>query len=283
MRSALAVFLFLVPSLLAQNSLRGPGSQPVEPYRVIGNVYYVGAVNISSHIIVTEEGLILLDTGTVEMLPHLRSNIQGLGHSLQDVKILLSSHAHWDHVENHAAIKELTGARVVALGEDARALASGIDNSALGAEGWKPTRVDRILEDGDTVTLGGVTLKAHHTPGHTKGCTTWTMSVQENDETYRVVFVGGTSINQGVELVGNARHPRIIEDYARTFSVLKQLKPDVFLAQHPTMYGMAGKMQQLKAGAGRNPFIDPEGYRRFVVEAESTYRKQLAAEKSARP
>ena len=285
MRSALVFAPLLTASLFAQtpNPLRGPGSQPVEPYRVIGNIYYVGAVNVSSHIIVTPEGLILLDTGTEQMLPGIRTNIEKLGHRLQDVKIILSSHAHWDHVENHATMKELTGAQVVALGEDATAIATGTDNSAVGGQGWKPTKVDRILQDRDTVTLGGVTLQAHLTPGHTKGCTTWTTTIRENEKTYLVVFIGGTSINRGVELVGNTRHPGIIEDYARTFRVLKQLKADVFLAQHPRMYGMAEKMQRLKAGATQNPFIDPEGYQRFVTEAESTYLKQLDAEKSAKP
>ena len=179
MKSVFAVASLLTASVFAQtpNPLRGPGSQPVEPYRVIGNIYYVGAVNISSHIIVTPQGLILVDTGTEQMLPGIRSNIEKLGYRLRDVKIILSSHAHWDHVEGHAAMKELTGAQVMALGEDAAAIASGIDSSAAGAQGWKPTQVDRVLKDGDTVTLGGVTLQAHLTPGHTKGCTTWTTTV----------------------------------------------------------------------------------------------------------
>jgi glyoxylase-like metal-dependent hydrolase (beta-lactamase superfamily II) len=128
-----------------------------------------GAAGISAHVITTPEGLILLDTGTKEMLPGLRANIEKLGHKLSDVKIILSSHAHWDHVENHAAMKKLTGAQIMAVGEDAAAISAGIDNSALGGEGWPPAKVDRVLKDGDMVTLGGVTPKAHLTPGHTKG------------------------------------------------------------------------------------------------------------------
>lgn len=169
----------------------------------------------------------------------------------------------------------------MALGEDAAAIAGGIDNSALGGEGWNPARVDRILKDGDTVALGGVTLQAHLTPGHTKGCTTWTTTVQENGKSYVVVFIGGVSINEGVRLLADARHPGIVEDYARTFRTLKALRPDVFLAQHPAIYGMAEKMKRLKTGAPQNPFIDPEGFQRVVREAEASYLKQLEKERSA--
>ena len=284
MKDAFGLGLFVTAaSLFAQapNPLRGPGSRPVEPYRVIGSIYYVGAVDVSSHIIVTPQGLILIDTGTKEMLPGVRANIETLGHKLRDVKIILSSHAHWDHVENHARMKDLTGAQVMAVGEDARAIATGIDSSALRGEGWEPTKVDRILKDGDTVTLGGVSLRAHLTPGHTKGCTTWTTTVQEDGKSYFVVFVGGVSINPGVRLLGNQRYPNIAEDYARTFRTLKRLKPDVFLAQHPSIYRMAEKLQRLRAGARENPFIDREGYRQVVNEAEGTYLRQLKEETSA--
>lgn len=274
--------ILLTTAVLAQtgNPLRAPGSEPVDPFKIIGDLYYVGAAGISAHVIVTPQGLILIDTGTKEMLPGLRANIEKLGHKLTDVRIILSSHAHWDHVENHAEMKKLTGAQVMAVGEDAAAIASGKDNSALGGDGWPPTKVDRILKDGDTVTLGGVTLTAHLTPGHTKGCTTWTTTVRENGKPYDVVFIGGISINEGVRLVGNTRHPSIADDYARTFRVLKGLTPDVFVAQHPAIYGMADKLQRLRPGA-ENPFVDPEGYRRVVGEAEATYLKQLARERSS--
>ena len=286
MRFIIAFFAFtflLTHGVLAQdqNPLRGRPSEPVEPYQVIGNIYYVGAVGISSHIIVTPEDLILLDTGTQQMLPGIRTNLEKLGYTFNDVKIILSSHAHWDHVEGHAAIKELSGAKVMAMGEDAAAISSGLDNSAAGAQGWNSVEVDRILRDQDTVTLGGVTMQAHLTPGHTKGTTTWMTMVEENGKSYRVVFVGGTGINRGVKLLSNTRHPGIIEDYALTFRVLKELDGEVFLAQHPSMYGMDEKLERLKAGAAENPFIDPEGYRRFVEEQEGRYLKQLEEERSA--
>ncbi|MEE2840270.1 MAG: subclass B3 metallo-beta-lactamase [Acidobacteriota bacterium] len=280
----LFIFTFLLTTAVPaqdQNPLRGRSSEPIEPYQVIGNIYYVGAVNISSHIIVTPEGLILLDTGTAEMLPGIRTNIEKLDYTLKDVKIILSSHAHWDHVEGHAAMKELTGAQVMAVGEDAAAIGSGIDSSAAGAQGWNPVRVDRVLEDLDTISLGGVTMQAHLTPGHTKGTTTWTTTVEESGKSYRVVFVGGTGINRGVNLLNNTRYPGIIEDYAQTFRVLKELKGEVFLAQHPSMYGMDDKLERLKTGAAKNPFIDPGGYRYFVEKEEGYYLKQLEEERSA--
>jgi metallo-beta-lactamase class B len=266
-----------------QDPLRDAGSRPVEPSRIIGNIFYVGAEEISAHIIVTKAGLVLLDTGTLQMLPGLRANIEKLGHKLGDVKIILSSHAHWDHVEGHAAMQDLTGAKVMAVGEDAAAIAAGVDNSALGSAGWKPVRVDRVLKDGETVELGGVIMTAHLTPGHTKGCTTWTTTVEENGQSYAVVFIGGISINEGVRLIGNTRHPGIVDDYARTFRTLKALKADVFLAQHPSIYGMAEKMQKLKAGVTPNPFIDPDGYQRVIAEAEAVYLKQLGQEKQTKP
>jgi len=278
---ALVSALVLSAAALAQQKPPAPGSQIVEAYRVIANIYYVGATDISAHVIDTRAGLILLDTGTTQMLPVIRANVEKLGFRMQDIKIILSSHAHWDHVEGHAAMQALTGAQVMAVGEDAAAIASGVDSSAIAARGWKPVKVDRVLKDGETVILGNVTMRAHLTPGHTKGCTTWTMTVQDGGKSYLVVFIGGISINDGVKLVGNTRHPSIIEDYARTFRVLKELKADVFLAQHPAIYGMAEKVQRLKANPSSNPFIDPQGYQRAVSDAESRYVKQLAEERAS--
>jgi metallo-beta-lactamase class B len=287
MNVALALLPLLVAAVAAQpqtlsleDRLHGPSSQPFEGFRVIDNIYYVGATGISAHVIATPAGLILLDTGTEQMLPVIRANVEKLGFRMQDIKIILASHAHFDHVEGHAAMKALTGAQVMALGEDAAALESGKDLSAAALVGWKPTRVDRVLKDLDTVTLGGVTLRAHHTPGHTKGCTTWTMTVHDGGKTLNVVFVGGTGINEGVKLVGNTRHQSIIEDYARTFQKLKELRADVFLAQHPATFGMEEKLRRLKAGASPNPFIDPAGYKRLVEDGERAYRKQLAEERA---
>ncbi len=276
----LLVFSFTAHAASMVDSIREHWSQPVEPYQVIDTIYYVGASGISSHIIKTSEGLILLDAGTTLMVPQIQRNIEKLGFNIHDVKLILSSHAHWDHVEGLAEMKKRTGASVAALGKDAEAIADGIDNSALGGDGWDPVAVDRIFQDGDTISLGDVSLKAYLTPGHTKGCTTWTMKVEDDGKTYGVVFIGGTTINMGVNLIGNTRHPGILEDYATTFRVLKSLKADVFLSQHPTMHNMDEKRQKLNSGSGANPFIDPEGYRQFIQREEEKYLKQVKREES---
>src|SRR5262249_35109790 len=196
-RNAMVLILMSSAILLAQTSplsleqratFHGQMSQPVEPFRIVGNIYYVGARNIASYLITTPEGHIMIDTGTKEMHQVIRTNVGKLGFKLQDVKILLSGHAHFDHVQGHAAMKKATGARVMAIGEDAAALSAGMDKSPLGDEGWEPVVVDRVLKDGDTVTLGGTTLRAVWTPGHTPGCTTWTTSAQEKGKTYSIVF-----------------------------------------------------------------------------------------------
>src|SRR5437016_11419761 len=168
MRNSLLLIL-ISSALCAQTSplppeqratFHGEMSQPVEPFRIIGNIYYVGARNIASYLITTPEGDIMIDTGTKEMHDVIRANVATLGFKLQDIKILLSGHAHFDHVQGHAAMQKATGAKVMAIGEDAAALSSGMDKSPLGDEGWEPVKVDRVLKDGDTVTVGGSRLRA---------------------------------------------------------------------------------------------------------------------------
>jgi metallo-beta-lactamase class B len=253
--------------------------QPFEPFRIAGNLYFVGTRGLSSFLLTTPAGHILLDTGLDDTVPGIAANIEKLGFKPADVRIMLSSHAHFDHVGGHASMQRLTGAQVMAVGEDARALETGTDTSALGAQGWKPVKVSRVLKDGETVTLGGTTMTANLTPGHTKGCTTWTATITHEGRPLRVVFIGGTSINDGVTLIGNTRHPAIADDYARTFRVLREFQPDIFVAQHPSMFRMEEKVQRLKAGE-REPFVDPAGYRAHVDAAEKAYRTQLQREQA---
>lgn len=254
-------------------------TQPVEPFKIVGNVYFVGTRGLSSFLLTTPAGHVLIDTGLEQTVPMIAASIAKLGFKTSDVKVMLSSHAHFDHVGGHADMQRLTGATVMAVGEDAASLSSGRDTSALNSQGWKPVKVGRTLRDGETVTHGDVTLTAHLTAGHTKGCTTWTTTVTEGGRRYVVAFVGGTSVNAGVRLVGNTIHPTIIEDYARTFRVLGELKPDIFLAQHPNMFDMEGKAKKLEAGAP-NPFVDPEGYRTFVARNEKAYLERLAEDRA---
>jgi len=267
----------LSPESRAQ--FHGQMSEPVEPFRIIGNIYYVGARNIASYLITTPQGHIMIDTGTREMHSVIRANLDKLGFKLQDIKILLSGHAHFDHVQGHAAMKKATGAKVMAIGEDAAALAAGADKSPLGDEGWDPVAVDRVLKDGDTVTLGGTTLRAVWTPGHTPGCTTWTTTVQDRGKPCSVVFQACGGPNAGVKLVGNTKFPTLIEDTLRSFRVQKTLKPDIYLPMHPESL-FAGKVERIKAGEIPNPLLNPEGYTKLIADTEASFQKRIEEERA---
>jgi len=212
-------------------------AQASEPFRIIGNIYWVGG-EYGSYLITTPEGHILHDTGTSEMHDVIVANVEKLGFDVRDIKIMISSHAHFDHVQGHAAMKQLTGAQVVALGGDAVALEAGLDNSAGGFPGLEAVHVDRVIADGDTVTLGGVTLRALWTPGHTQGATMWLTTVEEDGKSYDVAFRGGEIPNPGVALIDNPRHPNVVADTQMTLQRLKQLEPpDLLLHNHPQNLG----------------------------------------------
>ncbi|HSU84734.1 MAG TPA: subclass B3 metallo-beta-lactamase, partial [Thermoanaerobaculia bacterium] len=236
-------------------------NRPVEPYRIAGNIYYVGASDITSYLIATPEGHILLDGGFVETAPIIEANIRKLGFKLEDVKILLSSHAHFDHAGGLAELKARTGAKFAAIDKEAPLLArGGKGDFYFGDKGpFPPIQADRILHDGDTVTLGGTTLTAHLTPGHTMGNTTWTTKAREGDRTYDVVFAASTSILPRVSLTNNPKYPEIAEDYAKAFRILKSLPCDVFLSSHASFYDGLAKADRLRKGAKENPFVDPRG------------------------
>ena len=257
----------------------GPYSQPEEPFRLIGNIYYVGAKNIASYLVTTPQGNILIDTGTTEMTPVITANIEKLGFKVRDIKIMLSSHAHFDHIGGHAAMKELTGARVMAIRQDAEALEAGKDLSPLGDEGWTPVKVDRVLKDGDTVTIGGTTLRAVWAPGHTPGCTVWTTSVPDGGRSYAVAIFGCGGPNGGVKLVGNQRFPTLVDDTMATFRKLKMLKPDIYVSGHPQML-FAGKIDRMKAGERPHPLLDPQSqaWVKMLDEAEANFTKRVQAE-----
>ena len=253
---------------------RGPAPLPVEAFRVIGNIYWVGG-EYGSYLITTPQGHILLDTGTSAMHDVIVSNVKKLGFKVEDVKIMLSSHAHFDHVQGHAAMKKLTGALVVALGGDAEALEAGKDNSAGGFPGMIAVHVDRVIKDGDTVSLGGTTLRALWTPGHTQGATVWMTTVQEGGKTYSVAFRGGEIPNDGVPLFGNPRHPRVIEDTRMTLQRLKALQPpDLFLHNHHQNLG-----RSLNPALPVNPLcdtcMDARAFTDMVARSEQNFTKNV--------
>jgi metallo-beta-lactamase class B len=257
-------------------------NQPVAPFRIIGNIYYVGADEITSFLMVTPQGNILLDGGFVETAPQIEANIQKLGFRLEDVKVLLSSHAHFDHAGGLAELKRATGAKFYASTADAPLLErGGHGDFSFGDRFTFPgVRPERLLEDGDTVSIGGTTMTAHLTPGHTKGCTTWTTTAEENRKSYPTIFVCSTSI-PGHRLVNNPAYPNIAEDYAKTFRVLRSLPGDVFLATHGSFFDLSGKRQALSRGAKANPFVDPVGYRTYLHDSEAAYRKELQRQQRA--
>jgi metallo-beta-lactamase class B len=257
---------------------------PFKPFRIIGNIYYVGPSGISSFLLTTPEGHILLDTGFEMTVPRIRDSIKQLGFRLEDIKIILNSHAHLDHAGGHALMKRLTGAQIVMSEADAAMLAAGGTNDFTHYSremiSYPPAKADRLLHDGDLVSLGGTTLTSHLTPGHTKGCTTWTMDVTDGGKVYHVVFFGSTSILPGVSLTHNAQYPGIVDDFTATYRKLKALPCDVFLAPHASFFGLQEKASRL--GRGENPFIDPAGFRRFLEAAETKFRQQLEQETKAR-
>jgi metallo-beta-lactamase class B len=278
--------------LLLQNSRASAGqyaktveawNRPVDPFRIIGNIYYVGASDVTSFLITTPKGHILIDGGFIDTAPMIAANIQKLGFKLKDVKILLNSHAHFDHAGGLAELKELTGARFLASREDAALIAAGGRGDFHFGDQltFRPAQADQIIQDGEAVRLGDVTLTARLTPGHTKGCTTWTMQVKDGGKSYDVVFIGSTTINPGVKLLGEPNYKNIADDYARTFKVLKSLHCDVFLGPHANFFAMDTKRQRLQQSATPNPFIDPDGYTAFIKKTEDAYLHQLDEERKA--
>jgi metallo-beta-lactamase class B len=263
----------------ARAGLHGASSQAIEPFRLVGNVYYVGAQNIASELITTPEGHILVDTGTKEMESVVSANIEKLGFKLQDVKIILSTQAHFDHVGATAAMKKRTGAKLMIMAADVKALESGQDLSPLADEGWAPVTVDRALEANDTVTLGGVTLRGIQSPGHTPGSTTWLTTVQENGTSYEVAFVAGLGPNNGVQLIGNPKHPRLVEQTLGTYKTLKALTPDIYIPGHPQQL-FAGKLDRLRAGERPHPLADRAAYKKMIEDSEAGFIKRVETEKA---
>jgi metallo-beta-lactamase class B len=254
-------------------------TQPFPPFPIAGNLYYVGSKGLANYLITTEQGNILINSDLEANVPMIQASIEKLGFKFKDTKILLISHAHWDHDAGSAKLKELTGASYMVMDADVPVVESGgkadFQYGNRAEFRYPPAKVDRVLHDGDEVKLGGTVLVAHLTPGHTKGCTTWTMKVTDGGKTYNVVIVGSPNVNPGYKLVHNRAYPQIAEDYERMFQVLKSLWCDIFLGAHGGYFGMEEKYARLKNGGG-HPFVDPEGYKKFVAEKEQEFRTELA-------
>lgn len=268
--------LLLVALSAARTAAQDPHAafnKPFPPFKVMDNIYFVGTEDLGSFLITTPAGHILINSDFETTVPQIRAGVEKLGFKFTDIKILLGSHAHGDHMEGDALVKELTGAQVVVMEQDVPAL------SRMTPQG-KPHPMDRVIHDGEEVKLGGVTLVAHLTPGHTKGCTTWTLKAQDKGKTYNVVILGSIGVNPGYILVNNKDYPQIADDYVRGFKVLRALPCDVFLGSHSRFYGMPEKYAKLKDG-GPNPFIDPAGYRAHLDLQEKNFKEKLAEQQQA--
>lgn len=258
---------------------------PVPPRHLGGNLHYVGASGVSAWLITTPAGHILLDTGFEDTVPIILRGVGQLGFKPEDIKLILSSHAHIDHTGGHALMQQATGAKVVASAGDARLLESGGADDFLTWPRdtllYTPVKVDRIIADREVVSLGGVNLTAHLTPGHTMGATTWTMELVEGGRTYRVVFFSSASINDGTRLLNNPRYPGIGADLEASFARFRELPCDLFLAPHGGQFAMADKFARLERGEGLDALVDPEGWQRLIAGAEKAFRDQLAKEQSS--
>lgn len=278
MRSLIAVvaILLAMPLLAQKDPVSRSWNQPVEPFRIIGNVYYVGASDVTSYLITSPAGHIVIDGGFEETAPMILSNIEKLGFRPADVRILVASHAHYDHAGGLAALKKATGARFLASREDVPLFSrGGLDDPQFANLYPFPSIVaDGFVADQQVVRVGSTALKAHLTPGHTRGCTTWTTSTTENGLKRNVVFVCSASAPQPYRLVGNPRYPDAVADYQRTFARLRAMRPDVFLAAHGNFFDLTGKRAARSDGEGRNPFIDPEGFRSYVARSEELFVKK---------
>lgn len=278
------IFFALTRTSTREAKAQNDWTEPFPAFRIAGNLYYVGSKGLANYLITTPQGHILINSDTEANVPLIRASIESLGFKFTDVKILLISHAHWDHNAGSATIKKLTGAKYMVMDADVSTVESGgKDDFQYGTDPtslYPPTKVDRVLRDGDEVRLGDAVLTARLTPGHTKGCTTWTMKVKDNGKTRDVVIVGSPNVNPGYKLVGNSLYPRMAEDFERTFRVMKSLPCDYFLGAHGSYFDMEKKYAQFKA-SDSTAFIDPSGYRNYVTEREAAFRKELAKQKGA--
>jgi metallo-beta-lactamase class B len=268
-KGALFVLLVVTMPLLAQQNPDWHREFPA--FKIAGNLFWVGTADLAVYLINTPQGNILINSDFPEDVPLIKKSIESLGFKYGDTKIILASHAHGDHDAAVGIIKKETDARLMIMDTD-------VPETESTRQGRPGAKVDRILHDGGTVELGGSKLMAHKTPGHTKGCTTWTMQVDEGGRKLNAVIIGSPNVNGGYILVGNKDYPQIADDYVKTFKVLNALPVDLFLGAHGAYFGLKAEYEKMKAGAP-NPFIDPAGYKAYVSEREATFLKEWERQK----
>jgi len=253
---------------------------PIAPFRITDNLYYVGSRDLASYLLVTPNGDILINSSLESSPPLIQKSVEQLGFHFKDIKILLISHAHSDHDAGSAEVLRLTGAKYMVMDADVPVVESGgAKDFAYPKDRYPAVKVDRVLHDGDEVRLGDAVLVAHKTPGHTRGCTTWTMRLMDHGKPVNVVIVGSWNVNPGFRLVDRQNHPAsypgIVADYRKTFVILKGLPCDVFLGAHGAYFGMLEKLDRVKASADQSVWVDPEGYRTAVADKEKAFEAEL--------
>ncbi len=274
----LALLVLLSSGIVLAGAQDPAWTTPFPAFHIAGNLYYVGTEDLASYLIVTPDGLILINSDLVSDVPLIERSVRSLGFHFKDIKILLISHAHYDHCAGSAEIIKLTGARYEVMAEDVPVVESGGRDDFQYAHDksmhFPPAHVDRVLHDGDTVSLGGTVLTAHLTPGHTKGTTTWTFQEPFDGRSMRVVIVGSPNVNPGYKLVHNRAYPQIASDYEHGFTVLKSLPCDLFLGAHGSYFGLRQKYARWKNG-DRNAFVDPAGYKAYIADREQAFEAEL--------
>jgi len=278
-----ALALVLAPPAVTHGQDR-KWSAPAEPVKIAGPVYFVGTQGLAAWLITTPAGHILLNTAVPRSGPLIANSVRKLGFKPQDIKVLLAGHAHFDHVGGHAYIQRLSGARVAVMAREKELIESGgkldFHYGARPGFAFDPVRAGQVLQDGDAIQLGGVTLTARLTPGHTKGCTTFSMTAVDDGQPYTVVFADGTSVNPGYRLVKDPSYPGIADDFRRTFSVLDGLKPDIWLHAHTDVFGFQGKRARA-AKEGAAAWVDPAGYRQWLAEVRAKFEATVEKESAA--
>lgn len=285
-------FLGLAAMAAAGFSLRlraseSPASwtRPFPPFRIAGNLYYVGSEDLAAFLVSTPEGLILINSNLQSSPQQIKKSAEALGFRFADVKILLIGQGHFDHCAGSAEIKRMTGARYEVMDRDVSVVESGGKTDfQYGGERdmwFPPAKVDRVLHDGDTVRLGGSVLTAHLTAGHNKGTTTWTMDVDDHGRTLHAVIIGGPNVNPGYRLVNNKKYPQIAEDFEREFATLEKLPCDLFLGAHGGYFGLQAKYARWKNG-DRDAFIDPAGYKAYVADRKRAFEIEWKRQKAGK-
>ncbi len=276
MKKTLLIFILL---LARHACFAYPLPHPFPPFRIAGNLYYVGTDDLTSYLIVTPKGNILINSELEANVPMIKSSIEKLGFKFSDTKILLISHAHFDHAAGSHLIKQQTNSKYMVMDADASDVESGGRtnfNYAHDPSTYFPkTIVDKILHDGDRIELGGTTLIAHLTAGHTPGCTSWEIRLKDHGKQYKAIIIGSLSVNPGYQLIHNKTYPNILHDYQHAIKVLKALHGDIFLASHAGMFDLQKKYTLLNKTKS-NPFIDPQAYEKYIAKQEVMFNRELA-------